>query len=191
MKFTPTFAWITCAVVLSGQPFDPVRKLNVPLFVVMTDCALSNAYAPEVQSMCNTCPSRAVDCILVYEDLYVKGMEDHPCNCFQGIHATFDADRSIARRAGALATPEAVIVDTTGTSLSRPHRQPLCDPRSKTSPCYRTLLTYRYRRSSSRPPGGCAEYAAFRLLHQAVIKAGTAKGNLQRYLRYQQEQSTR
>lgn len=119
-------AVILLAVSVSGQtrdldgrplnPFAPAGKAHVILFV-QTDCPVSNGYAPELQRICKAYASKGISCSLAYEDVKVdtatvrKHMTDF---AYRDIPATIDASRTLADRARATITPEAVVVDARG-----------------------------------------------------------------------------
>ncbi len=91
------------------------RPLEV-LFFVMTDCPVSNAFAPEIQRVCDHYRERGVRCRLVYEDLRAVDFARHNQEYgYGGMPFVFDENRSIARLAGATVTPQAVVLDPTGT----------------------------------------------------------------------------
>ena len=87
------------------------------LFFVASDCPISNGYAPEVQRLCGEYRRKGVRCSLVYEDVAIdadsmrKHLDEYGYN---GMAAAIDGDRSLARRAGASVTPEAVVIDAKG-----------------------------------------------------------------------------
>jgi thiol-disulfide isomerase/thioredoxin len=98
------------------SPFEPGPKVNVLLFIA-SDCPVSNGYAPEIQRICREYGSRSVACSLVYEDPAIESaaVRTHLGEYrFKGIPAVIDRDRSVARRAQATVTPEAVVVDAKG-----------------------------------------------------------------------------
>jgi thiol-disulfide isomerase/thioredoxin len=96
--------------------FAPAGKGNVLVFVA-TDCPISNAYAPEVQRLCARYRANGIACVLVYEDLK-PGADDvrrHLAEYrYRDVQAIIDGDRTIARRAGATVTPQAVVIDRAG-----------------------------------------------------------------------------
>lgn len=99
------------------HPFTPDRRAALLLFV-STDCPISNAYAPEVQRVCADYAERGVDCLLLYEDARVTpdAVRRHREAYGLGrIAAAIDADRAVASAAGATITPEAAVVDRTGS----------------------------------------------------------------------------
>src|SRR6266478_7388586 len=50
------------------RPFQP-KGLAQVLFFIMTDCPISNFYAPEIQRICADYESKGVGCSLIYEDV--------------------------------------------------------------------------------------------------------------------------
>jgi hypothetical protein len=94
----------------------PAGRANV-LFFVMTDCPISNAYAPEIQRMCREYRARGVDCALIYEDAGIAENEVRAHlreYAYEDIAAAIDASRDVASAAGASITPTAVLVDSAG-----------------------------------------------------------------------------
>lgn len=87
------------------------------IFFVLTDCPISNSYAPEIQRICKEYTERGVSCSLVYEDLKMPSnairqhMRDYSYN---GFRAIADDDRAIATRAKAEVTPEVALIDAKG-----------------------------------------------------------------------------
>jgi hypothetical protein len=99
------------------RPFETAGGVTVLLFVA-SDCPISNGYAPEIQSVCAAYGSRGVRCLLLYEDSGIEpgAVRSHlAAYRYTGVAAAVDADRAIARAAGASITPEAVLVDRAGT----------------------------------------------------------------------------
>ena len=99
------------------RPFETAGAVTVLLFVA-SDCPISNSYAPEIQSVCATYGGKGVRCLLIYEDdrLEPGAVRAHlAAYRYSGVAAAVDADRAIARAAGATVTPEAVLVDRAGT----------------------------------------------------------------------------
>jgi DNA-binding transcriptional LysR family regulator len=99
------------------RPFAPAGVAHVLLFVA-TDCPVSNAYAPEIQRICGAAASRGIACSLIYEDPHVgadavrRHLDDYR---YHGITAAIDRDGGLAREVRASITPEAVVVDRSGT----------------------------------------------------------------------------
>jgi hypothetical protein len=98
------------------RPFQP-KGLAQVLFFLMTDCPISNFYAPEIQRICADYAGKGAGCSLIYEDAsadtqtFRKHMEEYR---YRGIPAILDADRKAARQAGATVTPEVAVVDHDG-----------------------------------------------------------------------------
>ena len=109
------------------RPFAPAGRANVLLFVA-SDCPMSNAYAPEMQRICAAYAARGVTCTLIYEDpaIDAAGVRQHLREYhFDRAHAAaeapaafrvaIDATRVVAAHAQASVTPQAVVVDASGT----------------------------------------------------------------------------
>jgi hypothetical protein len=91
-------------------------RAHVSIFVT-TDCPISNYYAPEIQHLCTEYAAKGLTCSLVYEDVAVDEaqMRVHLAEYgYRDVPASLDRDRSLARRAGATVTPQAVVTDATG-----------------------------------------------------------------------------
>ena len=87
------------------------------IIFVTSDCPISNYYAPEIQAICAAHHTKNLTCSLVYEDagLDDKQMRAHMAEYgYRNIAAVIDRDRTIARRAGATVTPQAVLLDRQG-----------------------------------------------------------------------------
>jgi hypothetical protein len=98
------------------RPFEPADRASVLLFVT-SDCPISNAYAPEIQSVCAASARRGVPCLLLYEDVRITpaAVRAHRDTFrYAGVAAAVDGDRAIARAAGASITPEALVIDRAG-----------------------------------------------------------------------------
>lgn len=104
-------------------PFEPSGAANI-IFFVATDCPIANSYAPEIQRVCREYAARGVECSLMYEDVDTaapdgsleervrKHLNDFR---YSGIPAAVDRSRVVATHAKATVTPQAVVVDRTGT----------------------------------------------------------------------------
>lgn len=103
------------------HPFAPGGKASVLIFMT-SDCPISNAYAPEIQSVCRAYASKGVDCLLLYED---EGIEPAAARAhlaayrYSGVAAAIDGDRAIAQASRASVTPEAVLIDRAGVTRYR------------------------------------------------------------------------
>ncbi len=118
-------------------PVAPSPSTRVIVFVAR-DCPISNAYAPTIQRLCSSYASRGVRCTLVYEDdgATSEAVRAHLAEYgYRGIDTRLDRTGALARRMGATITPEAIVVDPSGTiryrgridnfyaALGKPRRQ--------------------------------------------------------------------
>jgi thiol-disulfide isomerase/thioredoxin len=104
-------------------PFEPAGAAHV-IFFIATDCPVSNSYAPEIQRVCREYGPRGVGCALMYEDVDTassparldaevrRHLQEYR---YAGIPAAVDRSRTIATRANATITPQAVVIDRAGT----------------------------------------------------------------------------
>ncbi len=107
----------TQAVDLEGRPIDPLTatdgKVTVLLFT-MTDCPISNRYAPEVRRLYDQFKNRGVEFWLVYPDpdntadRIREHMRDYDYHC----RAVRDPDHVLVELADATRTPEAAVFVT-------------------------------------------------------------------------------
>jgi hypothetical protein len=105
-------------VFLVGLVAAPQRGAVAHLELFITsDCPIANYYAPTIQQLCRDGGRKGLSCTLVYEDLEFDDgrLRAHLSEYgYRDIAATIDRDRSIARRAGATITPQAVLWDSQG-----------------------------------------------------------------------------
>jgi len=97
--------------------FAPAGMANVLVFV-SSDCPIANGYAPDIQKLCSAYARRGVACTLIYEDAAIEpaAVQRHLTEFrYRDVRAVIDRDRSIAARARASVTPQAVVVDAAGT----------------------------------------------------------------------------
>jgi hypothetical protein len=102
------------------KPFEPSGPAHV-IFFIATDCPVSNSYAAEIQSICRDYAPRGVGCSLAagldcsiqrpLNDTVRKHLQEFR---YTNIPAVVDSSRSVAKRAKASVTPEAVVVDRAG-----------------------------------------------------------------------------
>lgn len=98
---------VTCLAMLQ----HPRNAAHLTVFV-MSDCPLSNFYAPDVQRLCAEYRERGLGCLLAYEDV---GLDETRMRAhldeygYREMPAVIDSDRAVARRAGATVTPQAVL----------------------------------------------------------------------------------
>jgi thiol-disulfide isomerase/thioredoxin len=104
------------------NPFAPAGAANV-IFFVATDCPISNSYAPEIQRVCREYGPRGVGCSLIYEDVdsstSATRLDDEVRKHlweyrYADIPAAVDRARTVAKRARASVTPQAVVIDRAG-----------------------------------------------------------------------------
>jgi hypothetical protein len=96
--------------------FEPAGAASV-LFFVASDCPISNGYAPEIQRICRDYAKRGVACSLVYEDVSIdaRHVRTHRDTYgYKEMPAVIDGERTIAERAKASVTPQAVVVGRDG-----------------------------------------------------------------------------
>ena len=96
--------------------FRPTGPVGVILFVA-SDCPVSNGYAVEIQLVCDGVRSKRGSCTLVYEDssIEVAAVRAHRDEYrYREIPAVIDHEHTIARRARATITPQAVVVAPDG-----------------------------------------------------------------------------
>ena len=100
-----------------------VRRIgqNV-LYFVMTDCPISNQYAPEISRICTEYREKGVGCFRVYVDPDVgaagirKHGKEYDLACCPGIH---DSRHRLVKHAGATVTPEAAVFSQKGKLVYR------------------------------------------------------------------------
>jgi hypothetical protein len=127
---------ILALVIALAAPQSPRGTAHLTVFI-MSDCPLSNFYAPDIQRLCSEYRERGLGCLLAYEDVGLdeRQMRRHLDEYgYRGIRAVIDGDRAVARQAGATVTPQAVLRGADGTiryrgridnryeSLGRPRR---------------------------------------------------------------------
>ena len=110
---------------LSGRvlkPFAPTTAATV-VFFIATDCPISNSYAPEIQRICRDYRTHGIDCALMYEDVDLSSSSSTLDDVarrhlreyrYADVPAAVDRKRTIAKRAQATVTPQAVVIDRTG-----------------------------------------------------------------------------
>lgn len=103
-----------------GAVADGSRKATV-LFFVLTDCPISNQFAPEINRICDEYEPRGVGCFLVYVDPEKTDDEvrAHASEYGHSRPAIHDLDRSLTAKAGATITPEAAVFSSQGEMLYR------------------------------------------------------------------------
>jgi hypothetical protein len=131
-KISPTAILALCAASLSGAslsiqdvdgvprfPLNPEGKASV-LFFVLSDCPISNGYAPEIQRICSDYAPKKVSCDLVYvdPDLKIADVKKHMAEYgYTRIPAILDSAQTVVHAAGATITPQTAIVSPSGQVL--------------------------------------------------------------------------
>ena len=102
-------------------PLDPVEGVEATvLLFVMTDCPISNRYAPEIRRLHDEFAG-AVRFWLVYVDAHrpVAELREHRSSFGYPFGALRDAGGALAALAGATVTPEAAVFDATQRMIYR------------------------------------------------------------------------
>lgn len=96
------------------------RKATV-LYFVLTDCPISNQFAPEINRICDEYEPQGVGCFLVYVDPEKSAQEiqAHAAEYSHSRPAVHDLDRALTQKAGATITPEAAVFSPGGEMLYR------------------------------------------------------------------------
>jgi hypothetical protein len=103
-----------------GTLGDGSRKATVLIFV-LTDCPISNVFAPEINRICDEYEPKGVGCFLVYVDPEKTDTEiqTHASEYGHARPAIHDLDRALTAKAGATITPEAAVFSPAGEMLYR------------------------------------------------------------------------
>jgi hypothetical protein len=124
---------------INGRPlgaFAPSGRANA-LFFVMSDCPVSNAYAPEIQRACRDYRARGISCALIYEDVDLEAAavrrHQHEYG-YRDIPAAVDRRRALATAAGVSVTPSAVVIGRGGAVRYRGRIDNLYAALGKTRP---------------------------------------------------------
>lgn len=93
-------------------PGEGGRPLVV--FFVMTDCPVSNQFAPEMNRICSEYDG--IDCLLAYVDPDLKddAIRTHGADFSHEIPAVNDSEQDLVKVAEAEVTPEAALFDASG-----------------------------------------------------------------------------
>jgi hypothetical protein len=100
---------------VSGGNVNPFRqderKATVLLFV-MTDCPIANSYAPEINRITAEYGAKHITFYIVYVDPHLKATaaQQHAHDYGYRCTALLDPQHTLAHRAGATVSPEAVVV---------------------------------------------------------------------------------
>ncbi len=100
-----------------GSKVNPLltKKRPAVLLFMMTDCPISNMYAPEVNRIVKAYRSR-VAFTFVYVDASLTAASARKHNSEYGLSGTtvLDPTHSLAKRVGATVSPEVVVLDASG-----------------------------------------------------------------------------
>jgi hypothetical protein len=102
------------------ESFLPKQKPSVLLFL-MTDCPIANKYAPELNRIIKDYRPKGVyfTAVLVDTGLSLDAAKRHAKDYGLDCTIALDPTHSLAKRAGATVSPEAVVVGTNGVIVYR------------------------------------------------------------------------
>lgn len=101
----------------SHQPFKNEKTKACVLIFVSTDCPIANAFQPDLRSLHQTYGHQGVACYMIYcaPRLTAATVTKHVDQYEVQMPAIFADSQGIAKRVGATVTPEAIIVNRSGT----------------------------------------------------------------------------
>lgn len=106
---------------VDGKPMPAPGETGRPLviFFVMSDCPVSNQFAPEMNRICEA--YGGVDCRLAYVDPEIsdRAIREHVEAYSHRIPAVNDSEQELVKLAEAEVTPEAVLFDASGKPAYR------------------------------------------------------------------------
>lgn len=99
-----------------GTLAHPAHGRWSTLIFVATECPVSNQYAPEIMRICTGYQPAGAQCALVYSGSHVRAeaVRRHREEFGLELPAVLDPDRTLAARAGASVTPQAVVFNSDG-----------------------------------------------------------------------------
>ena len=111
--------WVTTEGVLF-DPFVPNKQPLVLLFL-MTDCPIANMFAPEIKRIITRYGAKGVQFAVVYADtkLNRESAKRHAQEYGLDCALILDPTHSLAKRAGASMSPEAVVISGKGSIVYR------------------------------------------------------------------------
>ncbi len=99
---------------LEGERYDPMRPEGVAsvMIFVTVDCPISNAYAPEIQSILRDFADEPLDFYLVHVDpeVTVERARTHAADFSLSCAILMDPTQKLVSLVGATVTPEAVVI---------------------------------------------------------------------------------
>lgn len=101
---------------IKGHRQNPLNSDNgriTVLLFVMTDCPIANSYAPEISRTVAKYRDKPISFSMVYvdPDITSKSAQAHASEYGLRLNAILDPSRTLAKKAGATITPEAVILN--------------------------------------------------------------------------------
>lgn len=103
----------------SRHPFDLRDQKAVVLVFVGTECPISNSYSPEINRIVSDYSKRGFDFYVVYSDPQVKRADakKHAADFKYQCPALLDQQQVLKKWTGAIATPQAVVMNGRGDTL--------------------------------------------------------------------------
>ena len=108
---------------LEGARYDPMTPKGVAsvMIFVTVDCPISNAYAPEIQSILRDFADQPLDFYLVHVDpeVTVERARSHAADFSLSCAILMDPTQQLVSLVGATVTPEAVVISKDGALAYR------------------------------------------------------------------------
>jgi len=97
-------------------PLSQMDKKATILFFLLTDCPISNAYAPEIKRICVDYEPKKVAAFVVYPDPDLTGdnAKKHAADYGFKCPALRDPAQALVQRVGATHAPQAAVLDAAG-----------------------------------------------------------------------------
>jgi peroxiredoxin len=98
------------------HPFGNTADRVVVCYFITTDCPITNAFAPEMERICNTYKRKGVQFYAVYVDptITAKAAEKHAHDFGLTCALLYDVEHRLVKFAGATITPEAAVFRSNG-----------------------------------------------------------------------------
>ena len=98
-------------------PFDNKKTKAVALIFVSTDCPIANAFQPALGEFAKAYGPKGIECFMVYSTTGTKSerIKQHVKDYRITAPAIHDASQSIGKLVEAKVTPEAILIDRTGS----------------------------------------------------------------------------
>jgi len=126
MRWTALFLLASTAIFaapgledIDGNPLPAIGAGDdkaTAVFFVMSDCPISNVFAPEINRICDDFDDQGVRCYLAYVDpeLDAEQIDAHRKDYGHHRPVIHDREQKLVQRAGATITPEVAVFDPTG-----------------------------------------------------------------------------